>query len=100
MNAHGQSLADRAKRALELANDPRWPNCRERTTILAASSMMRGHGYVYSVKVKLPDGHTVLIPERDFNPQTMLWGEGEFPIRRTVPPGGLESLIPLGAMST
>ena len=66
-------LADQQKRAHRLSEGRRCSHCRHRITLLDALSMVRGHGYRYHVRVVLPDGQTVLVEEREFNPQTMLW---------------------------
>jgi hypothetical protein len=37
--------------------------------------MVRGEGFVYSVRVRLPNGRVVPIDEPQFSPQTMLWAD-------------------------
>jgi len=76
MNSHDQGLIEQQKRAVILAEDRRCPHCKSVITLLDALSMVRGHGYMYHVKIALPGGKCIAVPERDFNPQTMLWANG------------------------
>jgi hypothetical protein len=74
--AHSEVLAAQQARARQLSNDRRCPHCAQSLSLLDVLSMARGHGYVYYVRVQLPDGRRVLVEEPAFNPQTMLWDNG------------------------
>jgi hypothetical protein len=73
MKPHDQALDDQKERAIQLAKDRRCSHCGEAIALLEALSMVRGHGYRYSVRIALSDGTTIFMDEADFNPQTMLW---------------------------
>lgn len=72
---HDEALAAQATCARELAQHRRCPHCAALMPLLDALSIVRGHGWRYFVRIQLPDGHTALVPEGDFNPQTMLWAD-------------------------
>ncbi len=74
MKPYDQALNDQKERATQLAKDRRCSHCGEAIALLEALSMVRGHGYRYSVRIALSDGTTIFMDEADFNPQTMLWG--------------------------
>ena len=92
MKTHDQALADQQGRAVQLVRERSCPHCHKPISLLDALSVVRGHGQTYHVKIKLPDGSTTYIRERDFNPQTMLWA-GEIGQAEPAPerPQGLSS---------
>lgn len=75
MTTHEQALADQRHRAEQLSTERRCPHCRTPISLLDALAMVRGHGWAYHVRIALPDGRTLFVEERDFNPQTMLWAD-------------------------
>jgi glutaredoxin len=76
MSSHDQKLIEQQRRAVILSTDRRCPHCKGAITLLDALSMVRGHGYTFYVTITLPSGKGITVPERDFNPQTMLWASG------------------------
>lgn len=71
------ALSDQARRARTLADDRRCPHCHGLISLLDALSMVRGHGVVYYIKILLRNGDVAAIPEPQFSPQAMLWGDDE-----------------------
>lgn len=73
--AHDEALMRQQERARQLAHERRCPHCRQPITRLDAIALVRGDGVTYPVRIELVDGRVVLIDERQFSPQTMLWAD-------------------------
>jgi hypothetical protein len=67
------ALSAQADRAQALVKDRRCSHCDGQISLIDALSMVRGHGFVYYIKILLRDGTVMAIEERDFSPVSMLW---------------------------
>lgn len=74
---HQQNLAAQQHHARLLGVQRRCPHCGEALSLLDALCIVRGLGFRYFIRIMLPDGSPALMEERDFNPQTMLWADGQ-----------------------
>lgn len=66
-------LTAQQARAQCLVRGRRCPHCDHPVSELDLLSLLRGHGSRVFVPIVLADGTRGLVPEGDFNPQTMLW---------------------------
>jgi hypothetical protein len=62
---------DQKSRALDLCNRRACPACGRKLTLFELLCMVRGGGFRFHVKATMEDGQDRIIPEGDFDPQTM-----------------------------
>lgn len=75
MQNYCDALKLQQKRAALLSKTKACPHCHSAISMLDALSMVRGHGWSLYVTIQLENGDRQPVPERDFNPQTMLVAE-------------------------